>query len=226
VFGRRWGKAESLREEVRARLAASTHERVMLADAISKLESTLAADIDQRANLQAATEKSLGSLRESVSGNVTDLSKGVEEIARMCALLAEHIDSERTERRALIEAVGMLARQSIEPDPSKPRLVGGNVYAAPDAGNEAEIVLIDDGHDERERAPRFAIGDAVRCRFGDGWIDGLEVCELVADGDRVRYRLRRAADQYVLPARFEGRDLALGDDTSTPPDAPGRWSRS
>ncbi len=239
MFGRRWGaRAEALREEVRAKLASNAHERALLTDAITKLESTLSGELAHRAQLESSTEAAVDSLRASVAEHSTDLAAAVEEIARMCALLAERIEIERDERRALVEAVTMLARQTMEQRPAlelgereersepgviKPRLVGGNVYAS--TSDDAEIVLVDETANGQDRMSRLAMGAAVRCRFGDGWIEGLEVCEVVGDGADVRYRIRRVVDQYVLPARFDRIDLELVGDSS-PPNARGRWWQS
>jgi len=232
VFGRRWGaRAEALREEVRTKMAAHAHERALLADAITKLESTLAAEAQQRADVQLSTEAAASTLLSSVENHATDLARAVEDVARMCALLADRIDTERDERRALVEAVTVLARRAlesssvIEPDLNKPRLLGGNVYASPPTPNDGEVVLFDESANGREHMSRLDVGAAVRYRFGDSWIDGLEICDVVGDGTDVRYRLRRATDEYVLPAQFERRDLDIAGEVS-PPGARGRWWQS
>ncbi len=227
MFGRRWGaRAEALREEVRAKLASHAHERALLADAIAKLESTLAAEVEQRAVFRSSTEAAANTLRDSVNDNATDLARAVEAVGRMCAMLADRIDTERDERRALVEAVSALARRAlespstIEPDVNKPRLLGGSVYSSPPSP-EGEVVEANG----RDHMSRLDVGAAVRYRFGDSWIDGLEVCEVVGDGADVRYRLWRAVDEYVLPAQFDRRDLEAAGDVS-PPGARGRWWQS
>ncbi len=227
MFGRRWGaKAEALREEVRAKLASHAHERALLTDAITKLESTLAADVRQRTEIQSSTDATANTLRDSVNDHATDLARAVEAVARMCAMLADRIETERDERRALVEAVSKLAQRvlespsAVEPDVNKPRLLGGNVYPSPPSP-DGEIVILDEAANGRDHMPRLDVGAPVRCRFGDGWIDGLEVCDVVGDGADVRYRLRRAADEYVLPAQFERRDLEVAGDVA-PPGARGR----
>ncbi len=231
MFGRRWGaRAEALREEVRAKLASHAHERALLADAITKLESTLAAEMQQRADVRSSTEDTVNTLRNSLNDHATDVARAVEDLARMCGLLAERIDTERDERRALVEAVTLLAQRALEspaatePEVHKPRLLGGNVYPPPPSAPEAEIVLIEDApNNGQDHLPRLAVGEAVRCRFGDGWIDGLEVCEIVGDGADVRYRLRRSVDEYVLPAGFDRRDLEPVGDASQPGARGRRW---
>jgi hypothetical protein len=50
-------------------------------------------------------------------------------------------------------------------------------------------------------------GVEVRCRFGDRWVTGFEVCEVIRFDDVTRYRLRRRSDGSVLPTLFEDRDV-------------------
>jgi hypothetical protein len=50
-------------------------------------------------------------------------------------------------------------------------------------------------------------GVEVRCRFGDRWVTGFEVCEVIRFDDVTRYRLRRRSDGSVLPTLFDEKDL-------------------
>lgn len=50
-------------------------------------------------------------------------------------------------------------------------------------------------------------GVEVRCRFGDRWVTGFEVCEVIRFDDETRYRLRRRSDGSVLPTLFDEKDL-------------------
>ncbi len=50
-------------------------------------------------------------------------------------------------------------------------------------------------------------GVEVRCRFGDRWVTGFEVCEVIRFDDEIRYRLRRRSDGSVLPTLFDEKDL-------------------
>ncbi len=234
MFGRRWSaKAEALRDEVRAKLAANAHERALLADAITKLEATLASDLERRSHVQTSTELAVTGLREEIGGQGAELADAVQQMARMCALLAEHIDSERVERKALVDAVNVLARQVVEGTAivsRPPRVLGGSVYSGTtrrdDDNDDDEIVLFDDASERTTHWSPLAIGVPVRCRFGDGWIDGLEICDMTGDGPSVRYRLRRAVDQYVLPPLFVRREIEPVDDAPAPDDSPEQWSSS
>ncbi len=50
-------------------------------------------------------------------------------------------------------------------------------------------------------------GVEVRCRFGDRWVTGFEVCEVIRLDDETRYRLRRRSDGSVIPTLFPEKDL-------------------
>jgi hypothetical protein len=188
-FGRRWGaRAEALRGEVRAKLASRVYERPLLADAITKLESTLAADFQQRADVSSSTEAVVHSLQESVADHATSLAKAVEELARMGALLTERIEAERDERRALVDAVSLLAARALESTSvietrgTEPRVVGGTVDAWPPGPSGGEIVLFDEMPESRDRPDETR---APGARHDD-------VIERVSELERVVEELRHA----------------------------------
>jgi len=60
------------------------------------------------------------------------------------------------------------------------------------------IDLDDDDHDTSVE---------VRCRFGDRWVDGFEVCETIHTDAGERYRLRRRLDGTILPELFSASDI-------------------
>jgi hypothetical protein len=62
-----------------------------------------------------------------------------------------------------------------------------------------------------------AEGVEVRCRFGDRWVTGFEVCEVIRLDDSTRYRLRRRSDRSVIPTLFAEKDLRFF--TTSTPDA-------
>ncbi|HEY5077366.1 MAG TPA: hypothetical protein VIJ48_07680, partial [Acidimicrobiia bacterium] len=47
----------------------------------------------------------------------------------------------------------------------------------------------------------------VRGRFGDRWVDGFEICEVMTTPDGPRYRLRRNRDGVVLPELFDATSI-------------------
>jgi hypothetical protein len=120
--------------------------------------------------------------------------------------------------------------------PARSSVIGGTVDpeqapTAPvipaSAGNDATMVRQEiDLEAEEHASPRSPIptsaplapgtaihpaavrdGVEVRCRFGDRWVTGFEVCEVIRFDDEIRYRLRRRSDGSVLPTLFDEQDL-------------------
>ena len=60
-------------------------------------------------------------------------------------------------------------------------------------------------------------GVEVRCRFGDRWVTGFEVCEVIRFDDVTRYRLRRRSDGSVIPTLFDEKDLRFFSTTFVEP---------
>jgi hypothetical protein len=152
----------------------------------------------------------------------------MESMASAFALMVQRLEDEREERRALVEALHALTRsmQSREGprDSPRPHVIGGSVFAVPANGDDNAVVVLDEPNDAQVR---FTPGDDVRCRFGDSWIEGLEVCEVVSGNGHVRYRLQRTVDHYVLPATFPADDVAPGEISPEADTArKGGWSRT
>jgi hypothetical protein len=230
VFGRKSRSQQVALQILRAELDAEAEERARLADAIANLNAALAADSARHTEAQASTVKALETLRGALNGQGSEFANAIEHVGRMCELIAERIESEREERKALTAAMGMLAQQALNAPtsqaPSRPRVLGGSVFATPT--DDADIVLVEPGMPGRMQVDDlalFEIGTTVRCRFGDQWIDGLEVCEIIDNIETLKYRLRRSADGYVLPALFNGRDLEVIENDAHV-GGRGRWSRS
>ena len=57
----------------------------------------------------------------------------------------------------------------------------------------------------RETTREIAV--EVRGRFGDRWVDGFEICEVMTTPDGPRYRLRRHRDGVVLPELFDATSI-------------------
>jgi hypothetical protein len=226
VFGRKSRAQQAALQILRAELEAEAEERTRLADAIANLNAALAADSARHTEAQSSTVKALETLRGALNGQGTEFANAIEHVGRMCELIAERIESEREERKALTAAMGLLAQQALNaptnPTPARPRVLGGSVYATP--ADDADIVLVEQGMQVDDLA-LFEIGTTVRCRFGDQWIDGLEICEIIDNIETLKYRLRRSADGYVLPALFNGRDLEVIENDAQI-SGRGRWSRS
>jgi hypothetical protein len=134
---------------------------------------------------------------------------------------------------------------------SKSHVIGGTIYGDAEFVTELEDDI--DDFDDIEPGPgthevdlsevdeldvttvlaaRHASGSLsavveVRCRFGDRWVDGFEVCDVVAHGGDLRYRLRRRSDGSVLPRLFSAEELRAvspAPDATVPRERRGGWS--
>lgn len=183
-FGRRQ-ETEAISEIRQDLLALDTQMRATIAEIGTLVEGRIRATVDQA---RAAGEEQL-----------TDV---LRQVGRSYELLAERINADKLERRALVDALANAAR-SLSAAVPKPRLIGGTIFGG---GTELDSEPTDDmialTAAERGKNGRNAAVE-VRCRFGDRWVDGFEVADLVDDGESFRYRLRRQSDGSVLPTLFD-----------------------
>jgi hypothetical protein len=154
----------------------------------------------------------------------------LEVVTSMCDHVIEYIEADRVERRLMVEtltqlghvitegaaaaaaAVAAAPRASVAPlDPptaesfeARERVIGGSMPAGPET-------VLDLREAEREpwnpSASATEIAVEVRGRFGDRWVDGFEICEVMTTPDGPRYRLRRNRDGAVLPELFDATSI-------------------
>jgi hypothetical protein len=174
----------------------------------------------------------------------------LEVVTRMCDHVIDFIEADRTERRLMIETLTQLARVITEgaaatvaaasalpaPAPPTERLLGGSMEAGPDPVIDLRSVEPRPASRPRvetnlSEAPTTEIAVEVRGRFGDRWVDGFEICEVMTTPDGPRYRLRRHRDGVVLPELFDATSIRhietfeqLGGEQLN--ENPGHWSRS
>ncbi|MDQ1511795.1 MAG: hypothetical protein QOG50_3639 [Actinomycetota bacterium] len=172
----------------------------------------------------------------------------LDVVTTMCDHVIEYIEADRAERRLMIETLTQLGRvvtdrataaAAAEAAPHAPlelreRVTGGSMPAGP-------VPVIDLRQREPEPEPGPESSDAsvttteiaveVRGRFGDRWVGGFEICEVMTTPDGPRYRLRRHRDGVVLPELFDATSIRhietfdqLSDDQLN--DSTGYWSRS
>jgi hypothetical protein len=147
-FGRRDERAlEAVREEM---TAADTRGRTVFANAMAQIESRLSIDHEATARLQASTQAAIESLRYEVVSRPAEIGPVLEQVAAMCALVAEKIEADRIERRALTEAIALLARPQPSLSEERSRVIGGTVLAPTD-------VSFSDDSPDREPAARELI---------------------------------------------------------------------
>jgi hypothetical protein len=147
--------AEAIRGEMSA---ANMHARAVLADAISQIELRLSRDRDERARNEVSTETAIENLRSVVaSQQPADVGPALEQVAEMCALVAERLEADRLERRALTEAILVLARPGNVPLDAQPRVIGGTVLSASDTAENGQ-----NGIAASETVPSIAAPDVSR----------------------------------------------------------------
>jgi hypothetical protein len=216
---------DSIRAEIQATLGETA----------AVLSGRVRNEIEHRMGEPHALAAGLQSVRNTIGARDAQLSQVLNRITETCETLSQRVELDRSERIALTEAVGRLTNAVaaaetyvLTPAPSTnggSSVVGGTVDATVDGDlslprGTTEIrpsVDIDLAATEVEtevpkqpRAGRPARPDGVevRCRFGDRWVSGFEVCEVLRlDDTTTRYRLRRRSDGSVIPTLFDEKDL-------------------
>jgi hypothetical protein len=190
--------------------------------------------------------------------NNPEMLRLFEVVTNMCDHVIEYIETDREERRVMLETLATLGRAITEsaaalalrsataieaaqtrliehPEPRE-RVIGGSMPAGPEPvidlrnapaaavpAPSAEAV----GHTRDAPATPVAapaapapatatttttvmtteIAVEVRGRFGDRWVDGFEICEVMETPEGHRYRLRRHRDGVVLPELFDATSI-------------------
>jgi hypothetical protein len=136
---------EVVREEMNA---ADSRARAVLADAMTQIESRLSTTHEETARLQASTQAAIDSLRYEVVSRPADIGPVLEQVAAMCALVAEKIEADRLERRALTEAIALLARSQPSLSEERSRVLGGTVLSS------SGLLGMDDAVDREPAEPQ------------------------------------------------------------------------
>jgi hypothetical protein len=237
MFGRRQRMEAELLDTVRRELATVRDEvQSTLADAVATLSTRVRTEVEQRVGEPSALVAGIQDVRDSLAARETEVAQMLRRVAETCDALAERVQLDRIERSVLADAVNRLAAAlsvvSTVPIPAlRSTVLGGTVdpdlaSTTHDVEPIAEIDLEAEALRDATPAPvpQPTIepeamltpaptrelphdGVEVRCRFGDRWVTGFEVCEVIRFDDVTRYRLRRRSDGSVLPTLFEDKDL-------------------
>lgn len=143
------------------------------------------------------------------------------QTAQISAIAAQtdQLAALQTQQLAALQAQSV-ALESVAPEPVAPvpipapidiraeRVIGGSMPAGP----EPVIDLLGEEPDCRVELTDSAVSSMeiaveVRGRFGDRWVDGFEICEVMTTPDGPRYRLRRHRDRVVLPELFDATNI-------------------
>jgi hypothetical protein len=214
----------------RARAEAEAREAVRI-----ELRAEMRIMLEAQAQMLATMLETVRGLRTDVTSRDSDVVRVLELVVNVCDHVVECVEADRDERRLMIDTLGRLAeaitQRASVPEIAAPtsRVIGGNVFADDLAIEDLEINMdedleddVDDDFDDDDDvidldAPAPVNGSnasarhdtvvEVRCRFGDRWVDGFEVCESIHAADGERYRLRRRSDGMILPELFAAADV-------------------
>ena len=143
MFGRRKSMetkaVAAIREEMSA---ADMRARAVLSNTMALIELRLSKDLEERERTQAITDATVENLRNSIVDNANGVGRVLEQVANMCAMVAEQIEADRVERRTLAEAITQLARP-LTGSADTPHVIGGTVLATPGNPDEPELSLLD-----------------------------------------------------------------------------------
>ena len=117
---------EAMREQL---AAADMHARSVLA-AVAQTDSRWQRDREDRARAQLSTAGALEQVRTSAVENAADISRALHQLTEMCGLVVERLEADGVERRALTEAINLLARQQSSPLETPSQVLGGMVLAS------------------------------------------------------------------------------------------------
>jgi hypothetical protein len=176
---------------------------------------------DEVTRLRLEMRASLDDVREEFSERDTELARALRRVADACQVIAGRIEGERAERADLVDALGRigasmaasLAQIGAVARPPRHTVLGGSIDATLDGVVEDEITLDEDVPPAASPATSAATdvlqheAVEVHCRFGDRWVGGFEVAEVVSGEGGARYRLRRRSDGSILPTLFDERDI-------------------
>ena len=157
----------------------------------------------------------------------------LEVVTSMCDHVIEYIEADRVERRLMVETLTQLghvitegaataiAAAAVAPSIGRAldaptaesfeaheRVIGGSMPAGPETGPRPTRSGTRSGREPwKPGASAMEIAVEVRGRFGDRWVDGFEICEVMTTPDGPRYRLRRNRDGVVLPELFDATSI-------------------
>jgi hypothetical protein len=168
---------------------------------------------DEVTRLRGEVCRSIDDVEVAFSERDSELARALRRVADACHIVAGRIEGERAERAALVDVVNRLsasvaaslAHLPSVAAPSRHQVIGGTIDP---------MISLDDGLDDTpdDRAdptPELLRHESVEvhCRFGDRWVGGFEVVDVVPGEGGARYRLRRRSDASVLPSLFDERDI-------------------
>ena len=237
---------EELLELVRTELSTIRAEiQATLGETAAVLSTRVRTEIEHRMGEPHALAAGLQSVRNAIGARDAELAQVLKRVIDTCDTLSQRVELDRSERIALTEAVSRLSdavsaastETYVLPGSGNgtATVVGGTIDATADGDLSlprgttevrpsvdidlaATEAATDPPKQARARRPARPDGVEVRCRFGDRWVSGFEVCEVLRlDDTTTRYRLRRRSDGSVIPTLFDEKDLRFFTTTFVEP---------
>jgi hypothetical protein len=217
--------AAILTTRMRTELEQRMGEPSALAAGIQNVRETIAGRDSELVSMLRQVTETCESLAERVQLDRVERTALVDAVARLTTVLT----------------VAGTFSFTAAPAPGRPTVIGGTVDPEP-SPPPSRSVIETGPHDEidleavarepdppvpaertmptappRAGRPVRPDGVEVRCRFGDRWVTGFEVCEVIRLDDVTRYRLRRRSDGSVIPTLFDEKDLRFFSTTFVEP---------
>jgi hypothetical protein len=190
-------------------------QAIALASAQAEMRAEFRAILEAQSRAQVTVLEAMTALRGDVVSHDAEVVRVLELAVSVCDHVIECVEADRGERGAIVEALTALSHAISAPirpialptgngngNGLRPaaRVIGGRVLGSDDELMHQPAPMIDLGDDHDTMVE-------VRCRFGDRWVDGFEVCETIPTDAGERYRLRRRLDGTILPELFAARDI-------------------
>jgi hypothetical protein len=164
---------------------------------------------DEVTRLRTEMHRSIEDVHVAFSERDTELARALRRVADACQVVAGRIEGERAERAALVDAVNRLSISVVSSLAHLPALAASPGHRVIGGTIDPELVLDDHETEAPDPTPDVLRHESVEvhCRFGDRWVGGFEVAEVVPGDRGAVYRLRRRSDNSVLPTLFDERDI-------------------
>jgi hypothetical protein len=203
LIGSRSRRHAELLDALRTECATTRAELgACVARAVVRLEQQRVIDGERRQNSAIELLRSLDALHVATRAHASEVVGALDRLTDTWHELALDARDQQDALMLTLEQLSIaLEQHSSAPAPSaESRVVGGTIDATHSPAEHSTDM-------ERSRTVRASVlldGVEVRCRFADNhWVSGFEVCDVFNDTGKLRYRLRRRSDGYILPTLFD-----------------------
>lgn len=158
MFGRQNRKHLQALEELSA---ADLRARAVLSNAMAQIDLQLAQDREDRERAQSSTQAAIENTQSLITTQAMEVGRLLEQVANTCALVAERVEADRFERRALADAIARLVQSPVMPLESREHALGGTVFPASEVADDSKPDAAENEIDLRDPTdPRVGAEDA------------------------------------------------------------------